>query len=105
MRMTARDDHRRPTGADLHADQLGLGDLGDRCVDAFEQPLPPPCPRKRLDEGAVRLRLVGGDDSAPVGGDDALAAPAALERIGMWRTSLTDHPRPSLPWPINRREG
>jgi hypothetical protein len=53
--MTARDDHRRPTGADLPADQLRLGDLGDRCVDAFiEQPLPPPCPGERLDEGAVR---------------------------------------------------
>lgn len=94
MRMTARDDHRRPTGADLPADQLGLGDLGDRCVDAFiEQPLPPPCPRKRLDEGAVRLRLVGGDDSAPVGGDDALAAPAALES----HRDVEDQPNRSPP--------
>jgi hypothetical protein len=27
--MTTRDDHRQPTGADLLADQLRLGDLGD----------------------------------------------------------------------------
>jgi hypothetical protein len=36
--MTAREDHRRPTGADLPADQLRLGDLGDGCVDAIALP-------------------------------------------------------------------
>jgi hypothetical protein len=47
--MTARDDHRRLAGADLAADQLRLGDLGDGGANAIvQQLLPARWSRKRL---------------------------------------------------------
>jgi hypothetical protein len=56
--MTTRDDHRPPTGADLLADQLRLGDLGDGGVDTgMKHPLPAPRPRERLHQRPVRLGL------------------------------------------------
>jgi hypothetical protein len=64
-------------------DVFGVADLADCGLDAvIEHPLPSPCPRKRLDEGAVRLRLRDRRKLAAVRGYDALAAAAALESHG-----------------------
>ena len=87
--MTARDDHRRPTGADLAADQLRLGDLGHGCVDAgIKLLLPAPRPRERLDQRAIRLRLCPGTILLPSGATMRLRPPRRWKHIGMRTTSM-----------------
>ena len=61
-------------------DPLCFRDVADRAVHAvIKLSLPPPCPRRRFDERAIRLRFRVRHDFAAVRGDNALAAAAALE--------------------------
>jgi hypothetical protein len=48
-------------------------------ITTIEQALPAPGSRERLDKGAVRLGLSRRHELAVIGGDDALAAAAALD--------------------------
>jgi hypothetical protein len=73
---------------------LRHGDLADGGGDAIiDHPLPPPRPRERLDQSAVGPVLGRRSDLAAVGGDDALAAAAALEAHG----NADDERRPVEP--------
>ena len=66
-----------------------LGDLGHRAVDAaVQQLLPPPRPRQRLDQHAVRLRLGGRCQLAAVRRQDALAPRCRPSRIGVQAVSI-----------------
>jgi hypothetical protein len=59
VRMTGRDDHCRPTGADLAAAPLRLGDIGHRAVRAIvEQLLSAPSAGHHLNQPTVRLRIL-----------------------------------------------
>ena len=78
-------------GATALRDFLGLRDLGHRGVDAaVHQLLQPPCPGKRLDQHAVRLRLVGRRQLAAVRREFVLTADSAR----MSAETLESLPRP-----------